>query len=258
MTPFQVERLPHATLYHGDALNVLWSVDAIGAHALIADPPYCSGGFTESAKRQAKGQGLRSEILVDAKWFGGDNMTTGGLTWLLRSVAVAFKAHAESEQSTMSFFCDWRMVPALAPAIESAGLRYQAMPVWNKMVPGLGTGFRAQHECVMHFAIGTPGYHSASYGNVLANKRQASIDREHDTQKPLDLMRMFVEVQSPAGGTVLDPFMGSGSTGVAAVRAGRHFVGIEHDPEHFATACRRIRAAHDGAHQLAPAQGALV
>lgn len=257
MTPYRVEVLPRATLYLGDALNVLWSVDPIGAHALICDPPYCSGGFTEAAKRQARGQGLRSEILADAKWFGGDNMTTGGLQWLLRSIAVAFKGHAESGQATASFFCDWRMVPALAPAIESAGLRYQAMPVWNKGLAGLGTGFRAQHECVLHYAIETPGYHSASYGNVLASPRQPSLDRDHDTQKPLTLMAQLVEVQSPVGGLVLDPFMGSGSTGVAAVRAGRHFVGIEHDPEHFGTACRRIAEAH-GAAPMRPQQGALV
>jgi DNA modification methylase len=242
-----VERFPNATLYLGDALNVLQSVDHIGAHALICDPPYCSGGFTESAKRMAKGQGLRSETLMDAKWFGGDNMTTSGLQWLLRSTAVEFKWHASSEQATASFFCDWRMVPALAPAIESAGLRYQAMPVWNKGVPGLGTGFRSQHECVLHFAIGTPEYYSSSHGNVLPSGRQPSKDRDHDTQKPLELMGKLIEVQSPPGGIVLDPFMGSGSTGVSAVRSGRHFVGIEHDPEHFATSCRRVEEAHGSA-----------
>lgn len=257
MTPYKVVQIGRATLYLGDALNVLWSIEPVGAHALISDPPYCSGGFTESAKRQAKGQGLRSEILAEAKWFGGDNMTTGGLAWLLRAIAVAFKSHAESGKATASFFCDWRMVPALAPAIESAGLRFQAMPVWNKGVPGLGTGFRSQHECILHYAIEVPGYHSASFGNVLAAKRQPSLDRDHDTQKPLVLMAQLVEVQTPVGGIVLDPFMGSGSTGVAAIRAGRDFVGIEHDPEHFETACRRIQEAH-GAAPLSPQQGAML
>jgi site-specific DNA-methyltransferase (adenine-specific) len=195
--------------------------------------------------------------LLDAKWFGGDNMTTTGLQWLLRAVAVAFKGHAISARATASFFADWRMVPALAPAIESAGLRYQAMPVWNKGAAGLGTGFRSQHECVLHFSIETPEYFSASYGNVLGTGRMSASLREHDTQKPLALMAPFIEVQSPPGGMVLDPFMGSGSTGVAAVRAGRHFVGIEHDPEHFETALRRIREAH-GEAPTNPQQGAML
>lgn len=238
-----VEQIGDATLYLGDALIVLMTVEPIGAAALVADPPYCSGGFTESAKRQAKGQGLRSETLRDITWFGGDNMTTAGLCWLLRSIAVEFKFHASSKGSTLSFFVDWRMIPSIVPAIEAAGLRYQAQPSWNKGAAGLGTGFRSQKEEVIHFAIEVPDYHSFSYGNVL-NVGRMPAERDHPTEKPLELMTQIVEVVSPRGGVILDPFMGSGSTGVAAIRAGRKFVGIEHDPVHFETACRRISHAH--------------
>lgn len=256
MTP-RVERFPNAVLYLGDALSVLSTVPHIGAHALIADPPYCSGGFTESAKRQAKGQGLRSETLAEAgAWFGGDNMTTGGLSWLLRAIAVAFKSHADSEKATASFFCDWRMVPALAPAIESAGLRFQAMPIWDKGAAGLGTGYRSQHECILHFSIETPEYFSQSFGNVLRAPRMPA-EREHPTQKPVKLMATIVQVQTPIGGIVLDLFMGSGTTGVAAVRCGRLFVGIEHDPKHFETACRQIAEAHSDS-RLSVQQGAMI
>lgn len=241
----RVVELPRARLYLADALSVLQTAEPIGAQALISDPPYCSGGFTESAKRQAKGQGLRSETLAaDDIWFGGDNMTSMGLAWLLRQIAVAFKYHAESSGSTLSFMCDWRMVPLLAPMIESAGLRYQSMPIWDKGAAGLGTGFRSQHECCLHFAIDTPQYHSSSYGNVLRSGRVNPAERQHVTEKPLRIMLPMIEVQSSPGGTVLDPFMGSGSTGVACVRNGRFFVGIEHDPEIFEVAKRRIEEAH--------------
>lgn len=236
------EIIGDATLYLGDALDVLQTIPSVRAQALICDPPYCSGGFTEAAKRSVKGQGLRSETLRDGVWFGGDSMTAGGLQWLLRSIAVAFKGHAAGDFSTASFFADWRMVPLLATAIEAAGLRFQAMPVWDKQSIGLGTGFRAQHECILHFSIGTPRYYSASFGNVLRARRMPS-DRDHPTEKPVSLMSALVEVQSPIGGMVIDPFMGSGSTGVAALQAGRAFVGVEHDPVHFATACRRIEQA---------------
>lgn len=248
----RVETIGAATLYLGDALGTLQRIPSVKAQAMITDPPYCSGGFTEAAKRSAKGQGLRGETLRESGWFGGDNMTAGGLQWLLREVAVAFKGHVDGTASTASFFADWRMVPLLAQAIESAGLRFQSMPVWDEQAVGLGTGFRAQHECILHFSIDTPGYHSASYGNVLRCPRK-SADRDHPTEKPVALMAMMVEVQSARGGLVLDPFMGSGSTGVAAVQKGRRFVGIEHDPIHFETACRRIAHAqgvggHSSAH----------
>lgn len=241
MTARRVEVIGDATLHLGDALDVLQSLESVRAQALICDPPYCSGGFTEAAKRSAKGQGLRSETLREQDWFGGDNMTAAGLQWLLRTVAVAFKGHVAGTDSTASFFADWRMVPLLAQAIEAAGLRFQSMIVWDKQAPGLGTGFRAQHECILHFSIETPRYYSASYGNVLRAPRMRA-DRDHPTEKPVQLMAALATVQSDVGGVVLDPFMGSGSTGVAALGLGRRFVGIEHDPVHFDTACRRIEA----------------
>jgi site-specific DNA-methyltransferase (adenine-specific) len=244
----RVEVIGDATLYLGDALGVLQSHPSFRARALVSDPPYCSGGFTEAAKRSAKGQGLRSETLREGEWFGGDNMTSAGLQWLLRAVAVAFKGHALDDGCTASFFCDWRMVPLLATAIESAGLRFQSMPIWDKQAVGLGTGFRAQHECILHFAIGGPRYHSKSHGNVLRAPR-VSADRDHPTEKPVSLMAKIIDVQAEPGTLVLDPFMGSGSTGVAAVMNGRSFVGIEHDPGHFETACRRLAHAQGlGAH----------
>ncbi len=242
MTYHRKEIIGNATLYLGDALGLMQSLESVSADAMICDPPYCSGGFTEAAKRSAKGQGLRSETLRDTQWFGGDNMTAGGLQWLLRAVAVAFKGHVAGTFSTASFFADWRMVPLLAQAIESAGLRFQAMPIWDKQAVGLGTGFRAQHECILHFSIETPRYYSASFGNILRAPRMPA-DRDHPTEKPVSLMSALVQVQSDAGGVVLDPFMGSGSTGVAALQMGRRFVGIEHDPVHFETACRRVEDA---------------
>jgi site-specific DNA-methyltransferase (adenine-specific) len=68
-------------------------------------------------------------------------------------------------------------------------------------------------------------------------------DGEHPTQKPLALLGQWVAQFSDEGETILDPFMGSGTTGVAAVKAGRSFIGIERDPKHFETARRRIEDA---------------
>jgi len=64
----------------------------------------------------------------------------------------------------------------------------------------------------------------------------------HPSEKPLQLMRWTIEVVK-ASGTILDPFMGSGTTGVAAVQMGRRFIGIEREPKYFDIACKRIEAA---------------
>jgi hypothetical protein len=66
-------------------------------------------------------------------------------------------------------------------------------------------------------------------------------DFVHTTQKPVAVMEKIVAV-APAGGLVLDPFMGSGTTGVACIRTGRRFVGIEKDPVYFEVAKKRIAA----------------
>jgi site-specific DNA-methyltransferase (adenine-specific)/modification methylase len=65
----------------------------------------------------------------------------------------------------------------------------------------------------------------------------------HPSEKPLLLMRWTIEVVK-AQGTILDPFMGSGTTGVAAIQMGRKFIGIEREPKYFEIACKRIEAAY--------------
>ncbi len=79
--------------------------------------------------------------------------------------------------------------------------------------------------------------------------RRSDPDREHPTQKPLTLMRWVIENYTKQGNTILDPFMGSGTTGVACMQLNRNFIGIEFDPGYFEIAKKRI--------ELAAAQGTL-
>jgi DNA modification methylase len=215
------------------------SVDAV-----VTDPPYCSGGFSETSRKQAKGQGLRSETIRSEGWFTSDNMGTAGLVWLLRSVAAeAFRILRPA--SSMCVFTDWRQLVNVAPALESVGFRLSNIVVWDKGNAGLGQGFRAQHEMVLHLTKSGAKYHDCSTGNVLRVPRQSSATREHQTQKPVELMGRLVRVVAPVGGTILDPFCGSGSTGVAAANEGRGFVGIERSGEYCEIARRRIAEAQN-------------
>lgn len=67
---------------------------------------------------------------------------------------------------------------------------------------------------------------------------------QHPTQKSLGVMSYLIKTYTDEGDTVIDPFMGSGTTGVAAVRHGRKFIGIEQDPKWFDVACKRIEAEY--------------
>lgn len=228
-----------ATIYHGDCLEVMVDLPADSVHAVVTDPPYSSGGFSEVGKKQAKGQGLRSETLREVGWFINDNMGTAGAVWLMRCIAVRAARDLVAGGSLL-MFTDWRMVPHLAPALESSGLRYQNMLVWDKGNAGLGTGFRAQHEILLHLVKGVGVFHDMSHGNVLASSRVHHTERLHQTHKPIELLQVLISVTTPNGGTALDPFMGSGSTLVAAKNLGRKAIGIEIEERYCEIAAERL------------------
>ena len=239
------ETIGDCRLILGDCLNVMSQLEADSVDAVITDPPYCSGAATEANKGAATHQGLRAETVKGGRfnWFSSDNMTTSGLVWLLREMSVE-AARITNDGGSLLAFCDWRMSINLAPAMESGGWRLRNLCVWDKCHFGLGTGFRPQHELIIHLTKRAPVFHHAGYSNVLSCPRTTRDDQEHPTQKPVGLMRSLVEVVSPVGGVVVDPFMGSGSTGVAAVHYRRKFVGVEVDPLNFDIACRRISDAY--------------
>ncbi|MDC3983127.1 DNA-methyltransferase [Polyangium jinanense] len=234
-----------------DALELAEELPDGCAHAVWIDPPYCSGGYTETARRQARGM-LTHGSVKKLGWFINDNMGSAGLVWLLRCVAVqAFRVLVEG--GSLGVFCDWKMIPLLAPALESSGLRWQAMVIWDKEQPGLGTGFRAQHEVVLHFVKGTGVFHDARTGNVLRQARIPTPDRNHQTAKPPDLIERCLSVVAPPGGLVVDFFTGGGSTGVAARRLGMRFVGCEIDPGIAAHAREAIKSQCTDARRLVKA-----
>lgn len=226
------------TVIHGDALQVMESMPDASIDAVVMDPPYCSGGVSEANRSAAKGQGLRGSSISRFGWFVGDNMGTAGLIFLLRSVAVE-SIRLLRGSGSMLVFCDWRMVPNLAPAIESAGFRYQNMVIWDKGSMGLGTGFRVQHEVILHFTAGSPKYYDKSISNVLRCSRVVK-NKEHQTEKPVNLIEQLIRVVCPPGGMVLDPFCGSGTTGIAAKNLGRNCICIERDAQYVETSRRRL------------------
>ena len=130
--------------------------------------------------------------------------------------------------------------------MDTEGLAFFHSVIWDKLNPGLGWRFRRQHEMVMvaHRAGGRLAWSDQTRAIPNIWQGMPPRDRVHPNEKPLGLPALFVEICTQPDGMVLDPFMGSGTTGVAAARLGRRFIGIEQDPGHFATACRRIEAAY--------------
>lgn len=113
--------------------------------------------------------------------------------------------------------------------------------IWNKGHPGMGYGFRKQYEAMLVLEKGLVKYAVDGVGNLFTHPR--TNVKEHPHAKPVELLTKLIRHTTKPGGLVLDPFMGSGSTGVACKETHRHFIGVEIDEHHFGTATRRIEAA---------------
>jgi len=207
------------------------SVDAV-----VTDPPYSSGARQTNQLRARKGM-LRSEKWKE-EWFGTDNLSSYGFMFFMRGLLLSTFEKCKPG-AHLYIFIDWRNYPLLSGVLESAGWRINNMIVWDKEIFGMGANYRNQHELIVFCSKGAP---KKSYRhdvpNVIGSKRIRQVT--HPTEKPIDLINTFLSVSTQEGDTVLDPFMGSGTTGAACVQAKRHFIGIEIDPTYFDIATRRI------------------
>ena len=206
------------TLYCGDCLKVLPTLEAGSVDAVVTDPPY--GEQTHEGARTGKG---------DRKLVSFASITS---ETLLR-VAVAC-VNAAKRWVVMT--CEWRH----AAELEKTGVLVR-LGVWIKPngAPQFtgdrpGTGWEA--VACLHRS-GRKRWNGGGHHAVWTCNKECG---EHPTQKPLELIEKWVWQFTDKRETVFDPFMGSGTTGVACVRLGRRFIGIELEQKYFAIAKRRI------------------
>lgn len=235
-----------ATLYLGDALAVLAELEPGSIDAVITDPPYSSGGQfrgDRAGSTKAKYLSSASSAQESTHDFGGDNRDQRSFGyWSTLWASAALRASKPGAPAV--FFSDWRQLPVSTDYLQAGGWVWRGVVPWVKSTyrPQMGR-FGAQCEYAVWGSAGPmpvergigclPGFFEYPYPSA----------REHVTQKPLPLMEDIVAICAP-GGAVLDPFMGSGTTGVAAIKTGRRFIGCEQSPEYFEIACRRIQEAH--------------
>ena len=136
----------------------------------------------------------------------------------------------------------------VAQRMDAGGMAFNHAVVWDKKNPSLGWRYRRQYEFV-HVAHRRGGRLAWRDGQkpipniVSMSKPRAGL---HPNEKPVELVAKFIEAHTEPGGLVVDPFCGSGTTGVACANLGRRFIGIELDEKHHATAVERVRGAFEG------------
>lgn len=137
-------------------------------------------------------------------------------------------------------FTDWRQLPALTDAVQAAGWKWLGIVPWGKRSarPQMGR-FRQQCEYVVFASKGRLAMHTRACLPGLYEYPVVPAQKVHLTSKPVALMHDLLAI-APPDGSVLDPFMGGGSVGVACVESGRGYIGIELSAEYYAISRERI------------------
>lgn len=236
MSRFRQEIIGDATLILGDCIEALETIGQVDH--VLCDPPYeqLMHDLHGSVKlRRTDGGNERKDLgfagidEVREPFIDRIKQINGG--WLLA-------------------FCNVEGVWHWRSALVAADLKFKTTCIWVKpdATPKLnGQGPALAYECITTTWCGRghSRWNGGGKRGVFVHPTN-NTDRsgEHPTEKPVALMAELVALFTRPGELVLDPFMGSGTTGVACARLGRRFVGIELDPLHFDLACRRIEAAH--------------
>lgn len=226
-------------LFHGDALAILPALDCEQVDAVIADPPY--GIDYQSARRTDKAQ-WKPKIANDGRPF---------VWWLFPAFRLAKPA------SCLLCFCRWDVQQAFQDAMEWSGWNTRSQIIWDREAHGMGdvsTYPAPQHDIILFAAKGRHTFHGNRPKSVVRSMRLGGAELTHPNEKPVDLIRQLIEDYVPPGGTVLDCFLGSGTTAVACIQTGRKFIGCEIDDAHYADAEARITDELDRAPLFKPPQ----
>ena len=202
-------QIGNATLYLGDCMDILPTLDNVDA--VITDPPY---GINENSKKVAS----RGNMAAPKDY--------GDFDWDKAPPPDELIELIRTKGKYQAFF----------------GGNYFTLPptscwlVWDKL-----NGDNDFADCELAWTNWPKAVRRLQWRwNGMI--RQGNEQRYHPTQKPLEVMKWVIEL-CPKSDTILDPFMGSGTTGVAAIQMGRKFIGIEREPKYFDIACKRIEQA---------------
>ena len=140
-------------------------------------------------------------------------------------------------------FCDAETMFVAKPEAERAGFKFWKPLVWDKRTIGMGYHYRARYEFILFFEKGKRRLNDLGVADIISVPR---IHRGYPAEKPVAVSEVVIGQSSQAGDVVADPFMGSGSIGVAAVKLGRRFIGTDLNPEAVRLSAERLKRLGEG------------
>lgn len=240
-----------ATLYNAEALAILRQLPSASVDAVITDPPYSSGGAFRGDRQMPTEQkytgwsqnedGSSRKPTQNLAGFTGDTRDQRGyLVW--SSIWMTECQRILKPGGTFAVFTDWRQLPTTTDAVQTAGLVWRAIVVWDK---GVGRPVKGRFRNHVEYVVwATNGPHSnpqdAYPSTVLRHTPPTSGKRVHLTEKPVGVVTDLLTLV-PASSVILDPFAGSCTTGVAAIEAGHRFIGSEMSEHYAEVGATRLR-----------------
>jgi site-specific DNA-methyltransferase (adenine-specific) len=227
-------RSPTFTLARGDAVEWLHGLPDASVDLVITDPPYES---LEKHRAVGTTTRLKHSKASSNDWFA--IFPNGRFEELFRELFRILKRN-----SHLYLFCDAETMFVAKPIAERVGFRFWKPLVWDKKKMGMGYHYRARYEFILFFEKGKRKLADLGIADIIEVPR---IRNGYPTEKPVDVSAVLVQQSTSPGECVVDPFMGAGSVGLAAVQLGRSFLG--NDVSETALAITRARLLEAGARE---------
>lgn len=242
---------PQYSVANDHAESWLQSLPADSADALITDPPYCSGGMSSTTRRSSapNSKYLDTDTGMDyPQFFGESRDQRSWIQWCAWWLTLAHRVLRDG--AIAALFADWRQLPAMSDALQMGGFQWRGVIPWDKTGAARNVPGRPSNQCeyILWASNGalSPTRRCNTDSGVMRGMFRHRVDplndKHHSTGKPTKLMLDLVRI-CEAGGKIIDPFAGSGTTGVAAVRLGYDFAGCELSAEYADIARARLADA---------------
>ncbi len=197
-----------------DAVDWLRTLPDESVDLVVTDPPYES---LEKHRKIGTTTRLKNSKASSNRWF--TIFPNRRFPELFDEVYRVLK-----RDTHFYLFCDATTMFVAKPLAEKSGFRFWKPLIWDKVKIGMGYHYRARYECILFFEKGKRKLADLSVPDILTAPR---VYRGYPAEKPSEVSEILIRQSTEPGALVVDPFMGSGSVGVAAVTSGRDFAGSD-------------------------------
>jgi site-specific DNA-methyltransferase (adenine-specific) len=221
---------PMFQLSRGDAVAWLRALPSESVDLLVTDPPYES---LEKHRAIGTTTRLKHSKASSNDWF--EIFPNARFPELFAEVYRVLRRNTH-----FYLFCDPETMFVAKPIAEQAGFKFWKPLIWDKRTIGMGYHYRARYECILFFEKGKRKLNDLGTADIIEVKR---ISGGYPAEKPAAVSEVLIKQSSEPGQLVVDPFMGSGSVGAAAVGLGRAFLGNDLCAEAVEITRSRLREA---------------